>query len=56
MTIPAARKMLMRVKDIALFVAAPFIGLIYAVMLPLVGITMLVSLGVKAWMSRSAKA
>lgn len=56
MTIPAARKMLMRVKDIALFVAAPFIGLIYAVMLPVVGITMLASLAIKAWMTRSAKA
>jgi hypothetical protein len=37
-------------------VAAPFIGLIYAVMLPVVGMTMLVSLGVKAWMIRNAKA
>jgi hypothetical protein len=56
MTIPAARKILMRVKDVALFVAAPFIGLIYAVMLPVVGITMLVALAIKAWMTRSVKA
>ncbi len=56
MTIPSARKVLMRVKDVALFVAAPFIGLIYAVLLPVVGITMLASLAIKAWMARPSKA
>ncbi|MCK9380891.1 MAG: response regulator [Sulfuritalea sp.] len=35
-------------KKVALFVAAPFIGLLYAVMLPFVGLGMLAYLGVKA--------
>lgn len=37
-----------RVKNIALFLAAPFIGLLYAVMLPLVGLAMLAWTGWKA--------
>ena len=35
-------------KNIALFLAAPFIGLVYALMLPLVGLAMLVWVGAKA--------
>ncbi len=37
-----------RIKNIALFLAAPFIGLLYAVMLPLVGLAMLAWTGWKA--------
>jgi CheY-like chemotaxis protein len=36
-----------RARDIALFFAAPFIGLVYAVFLPFVGIGLLVAMGVK---------
>ncbi len=35
-------------KKVALFVAAPFIGLLYAVLLPFVGLGMLAYLGIKA--------
>jgi hypothetical protein len=35
-------------KNIALFLAAPFIGLVYAVLLPVVGIAMLIVTGAKA--------
>jgi CheY-like chemotaxis protein len=37
-----------RIKDIALFLAAPFIGLVYAVFLPFVGLGMLAVMGGKA--------
>jgi DNA-binding NtrC family response regulator len=37
-----------RIKNIALFLAAPFIGLAYAVMLPVVGMVMLVKVGMQA--------
>jgi CheY-like chemotaxis protein len=37
-----------RIKNIALFLAAPFIGLLYAVMLPVVGMAMLAWTGWKA--------
>jgi len=40
-------------KNIALFLAAPFIGLAYAVMLPLVGTGMLVWMGVQALMKKT---
>jgi DNA-binding NtrC family response regulator len=40
-------------KNIALFLAAPFIGLAYAVMLPLVGTVMLAWMGVQALMKKS---
>src|SRR5512133_515005 len=40
-------------KNIALFLAAPFIGLAYAVMLPLVGTAMLAWIGVQALMKKS---
>src|SRR5450830_1261728 len=40
-------------RNIALFLAAPFIGLAYAVMLPLVGTGMLVWMGVQALMKKS---
>ena len=42
-----------RVKNIALFLAAPFIGLAYAVMLPLVGMVMLAKVGMQAWKAKS---
>jgi hypothetical protein len=35
------------VKDVALFIAAPFIGLVYAIFMPLVGLAALVWLGVR---------
>jgi len=41
-----------RIKNIALFLAAPFIGLAYAVMLPLVGVVMLAKIGVQAWKAK----
>ncbi|NDP40814.1 MAG: hypothetical protein GZ093_19140, partial [Rhodoferax sp.] len=40
-------------KNVALFLAAPFIGLAYAVMLPLVGTAMLAWIGVQALMKKS---
>jgi hypothetical protein len=44
-----------RIKNIALFVAAPFIGLVYAVTLPLVGVVMLVRVAAQAWMAKPDK-
>ncbi len=44
-----------RVKNIALFLAAPFIGLAYAVMLPVVGMVMLAKLGTQAFKARNQK-
>ena len=44
-----------RLKNIALFLAAPFIGLAYAVMLPFVGIAMLAWTAVQALRDQSAK-
>ena len=41
-----------RIKNIALFLAAPFIGLAYAVMLPLVGMVMIAKIGVQAWKAK----
>ena len=37
------------VKNIALFLAAPFIGLVYAVTLPFVGIALIARAGYKAY-------
>lgn len=37
-----------RLANIALFLAAPFIGLVYALMLPAVGMAMLIGIGAKA--------
>ncbi len=45
-----------RIKNIALFVAAPFIGLAYAVLLPVVGMVMLAKIGAQAWKARGQKA
>ena len=42
-----------RVKNIALFLAAPFIGLAYAVMLPVVGSVMLAKIAVDAWKTKN---
>lgn len=51
--IPAAQEN--RIKNIALFLAAPFIGLVYAVTLPLVGVVMLARVAGQAWMARADK-
>jgi len=40
-------------KNVALFIAAPFVGLAYAVLLPFVGTAMLVWVGVQALMTKS---
>ena len=42
-----------RLRNIALFLAAPFIGLVYAVMLPFVGIGMLAWIGGKALLGKA---
>ncbi|MBZ4210348.1 MAG: response regulator [Comamonadaceae bacterium] len=42
-----------RIKNIALFLAAPFIGLAYAVMLPVVGVVMLAKIGMQAWKAKN---
>jgi DNA-binding NtrC family response regulator len=44
-----------RAKNIALFLISPFIGLAYAVMLPVVGMVMLAKVGGRAWMSKNQK-
>lgn len=44
-----------RIKNIALFLVAPFIGLVYAVALPLVGLVMLVRVAGQAWMAKPDK-
>ena len=49
--LPAAES---RLKNIALFLAAPFIGLIYAVLLPFVGMGMLVWAAARALTKKSA--
>jgi len=41
-------------KNVALFIAAPFVGLAYAVLLPFVGTAMLVWVGVQALRTKSA--
>lgn len=41
-------------KNVALFLAAPFIGLVYAVLLPFVGIAMLLVTGTKALVAAGA--
>lgn len=41
-------------KNIALFMAAPFIGLLYAVLFPFIGIGMMISLGAKALAKNAA--
>jgi hypothetical protein len=42
------------VKNVALFLAAPFIGLVYAVLLPFVGIAMLALTGAQALVASGA--
>ncbi|MBK5204254.1 MAG: response regulator [Polaromonas sp.] len=49
---PALVKQVNNLKNIALFIAAPFIGLIYAVLLPFVGIAMLAWFGVQALLAK----
>lgn len=51
--VPAATKALRFLKNVALFLAAPFIGLVYAVSLPLVGIVMLIWTAVQAYRTKS---
>lgn len=46
---PMARKVGFHVKNVALFLVAPFIGLAYALLLPLVGVAMLAWLGWQAF-------
>ena len=41
-----------RLANIALFLAAPFIGLVYALMLPAVGMAMLIGMGAKAFAAK----
>ncbi|TSA12865.1 MAG: hypothetical protein D4R79_06725 [Comamonadaceae bacterium] len=43
-------------KNVALFLAAPFIGLVYAVLLPFVGMAMLLVTGTKALVAAGALA
>jgi multisubunit Na+/H+ antiporter MnhG subunit len=40
---------MLAVKDVALFVAAPFIGLVYAVTLPVVGTALIARAAYKAY-------
>ncbi len=40
-------------KDVALFLAAPFIGLAYAVAFPFVGLALLVRYGYQAWVNKT---
>jgi hypothetical protein len=48
----ATRKVAHFIKDVALFLAAPFIGLMYAVLFPFIGLGMLAWMGVKALANR----
>lgn len=43
-------------KNVALFLAAPFVGLVYAVLLPFVGVAMLLVTGTKALVAAGALA
>jgi len=45
---PKGRKVLMALATVGKLVAAPFIGLVYAVVMPLVGMVMLLGMGAKA--------
>ena len=51
----APTKLLTFTKNVALFIAAPFLGLLYALLLPVVGTATLAWMGVKA-MRRNAAA
>ena len=44
------------VKNVALFLAAPFIGLVYALALPVVGVATLLWLGARALTTRTGAA
>jgi hypothetical protein len=46
---PATYRVLAGAKDVALFVAAPFIGLVYAVTLPFVGTALIARASYKAY-------
>jgi hypothetical protein len=48
----ATRKIAMFVKNVALFLAAPFVGLVYALLFPFIGLGMLGWMGVKALANR----
>jgi hypothetical protein len=43
-------------KNVALFVAAPFVGLVYAIALPIVGLVMLATIAARAFAGSPAKA
>jgi hypothetical protein len=47
----AAKQAPVYLKNVALFLAAPFIGLVYSVALPFVGIGMIATVGVKAMLA-----
>jgi hypothetical protein len=51
---PAHGGALRVVRNMALFLAAPFIGLLYAVLLPFVGLGMLAWIGLKAAFVRAS--
>lgn len=52
----AAAQVVRTLKNVALFVAAPFIGLVYAMALPLVGLVMLATVAARAFAKTPAKA
>ncbi|MCX7238863.1 MAG: hypothetical protein NTU86_01865, partial [Burkholderiales bacterium] len=47
--VPAARQALITARDIALFAAAPLIGLVYAVTLPFVGTALIARAAYQAY-------
>jgi len=51
---PARRSVGVVLKDIGLFLAAPFIGLFYILLFPFIGLGMLAWLGAKAWRKHAA--
>ncbi|OIQ65641.1 hypothetical protein GALL_527980 [mine drainage metagenome] len=53
---PTTKKILHHGKDIGLFLAAPFIGLAYAVMLPFVGMALLAWVAAQALMAKPVQA
>ncbi len=52
---PEEAGVLQTTKNVALFLAAPFIGLVYAMALPVVGLAVLGRLGYRAFMERKSK-
>jgi len=54
--VAGVKKALNFMKNAALFIAAPFVGLAYVILLPIVGTAMLVWVGVRALMSKPSAA